>query len=87
MGRLLSLSKEDTQELLLEFCSGAGIRVEPIPVAAFSLALEAWHAFGKGNHPAGLNFGDCFSYACARHFGLPLLWKGNDFARTDIEPA
>lgn len=41
----------------------------------------------KGRHPAGLHFGDCFSYALARAEGLPLLFKGNDFAQTDIEPA
>lgn len=87
LARLLALSKDDAQELLGEFCTGAGIRVEPVPVAAFSLALEAWHLFGKGNHPAKLNFGDCFAYACARHFGFPLLYKGGDFALTDIETA
>lgn len=85
--RLLGLSKNDAQELLLEFCAAARIRIEPVPVAAFSLALEAWHSFGKGNHPAGLNFGDCFAYACARYLGLPLLYKGGDFALTDIQPA
>ena len=43
--------------------------------------------FGKGNHPAGLNFGDCFSYALAESAREPLLFKGEDFARTDIEAA
>ncbi len=43
--------------------------------------------FGKGNHPAGLNFGDCFSYALSRAAGEPLLFKGDDFTRTDIVPA
>ena len=43
--------------------------------------------FGKGNHPAGLNFGDCFAYALARTTGEPLLFKGEDFTRTDIEAA
>jgi ribonuclease VapC len=40
--------------------------------------------FGKGRHPAGLNFGDCFSYALAKVRGLPLLWKGDDFAQVDV---
>ena len=48
---------------------------------------RAWRRFGKGNHPAALDFGDCFAYALARTTGEPLLFKGEDFARTDIEAA
>jgi ribonuclease VapC len=48
------------------------------------LALEAFDRFGKGRHPAGLNMGDCFAYACAHALGVPLLFKGDDFARTDL---
>ncbi len=47
------------------------------------LALEAWRRFGKGRHRAGLNFGDCFTYALAAHTRLPILCVGDDFARTD----
>jgi ribonuclease VapC len=47
-------------------------------------ALAAWRKYGKGRHPAGLNLGDCFSYALSRSSGEPLLAKGNDFARTDL---
>ena len=50
-------------------------------------ARQAWRRFGKGNHPAALNFGDCFAYALARTAGEPLLFKGRDFAQTDIEAA
>lgn len=50
-------------------------------------ALEAADRFGKGRHPAKLNMGDCFSYACARAYGVPLLYKGDDFVLTDIERA
>ena len=50
-------------------------------------ACRAWRRFGKGNHPAALNFGDCFAYALARTAGEPLLFKGRDFAQTDIEAA
>lgn len=49
------------------------------------LARAAWRRYGKGRHPAGLNFGDCFSYALARHEGEPLLFKGSDFSQTDVE--
>lgn len=48
------------------------------------LAREAWRRFGRGLHAAGLNYGDCFSYALARHASQPLLFKGDDFASTDI---
>lgn len=50
-------------------------------------ARRAWRRYGKGRHPAGLNFGDCFSYALAAITGEPLLFKGDDFARTDLRPA
>lgn len=48
------------------------------------LARVAWQRYGKGRHPAKLNFGDCCSYAAASHLSLPLLFKGNDFSQTDI---
>jgi ribonuclease VapC len=48
------------------------------------LARAAWRKFGKGNHPAGLNIGDCCAYALAKYSGEPLLFKGNDFTQTDI---
>ena len=50
-------------------------------------ARRAWRRFGKGNHPAALNFGDCFAYALAEATGEPLLFKGTDFARTDVAVA
>jgi len=48
------------------------------------LARTAWREYGKGRHPAKLNFGDCCSYALAKHLKQPLLFKGNDFSQTDI---
>jgi ribonuclease VapC len=51
------------------------------------IARQAYLDFGKGNHPAGLNFGDCFSYALSQAAGEPLLYKGDDFARTDAKAA
>ena len=50
-------------------------------------ARRAWRRYGKSRHPAGLNFGDCFSYALATLTGEPLLYKGNDFSQTDIQAA
>lgn len=49
-------------------------------------ARRAWRRYGKGRHPAGLNYGDCFSYALAKLTGEPLLFKGDDFSKTDISP-
>jgi ribonuclease VapC len=65
------------------------LRVETVPLSAdhARLAIDAFRHFGKGRHPAGLNFGDCFSYALAKATGEPLLFKGDDFAQTDIERA
>ena len=60
------------------------IAIAPTMVAA---AVEAYQRFGKGRHPAGLNFGDCFAYACARHLDIPLLYMDDDFPQTDIETA
>jgi ribonuclease VapC len=51
------------------------------------LARAAWRKYGKGNHPAGLNIGDCCAYALAIYSGEPLLFKGNDFSQTDINAA
>ena len=63
------------------------IELVPVTLEQAEAARVAWRRFGKGNHPARLNFGDCFSYALAKTSGEPLLFKGNDFAQTDIEPA
>jgi len=56
----------------------------PVDAVIAGSALDAWRRFGKGNHPAGLNFGDCFSYATAAHYDVPLLCVGGDFHRTDL---
>lgn len=65
----------------------ADIDVRPVDAELAWAAHAAWERFGKGRHPAGLNFGDCFSYALARQLGVPLLFKGDDFSQTDLTPA
>jgi ribonuclease VapC len=65
----------------------ADTRVLSIGETEQVMALGAHTRFGKGAHPARLNMGDCFAYACARSHGVPLLFKGEDFSLTDIEPA
>jgi len=64
-----------------------GIVIEPVTVEQAHLARQAFHDFGKGHHAAELNFGDCFAYALAKITGEPLLFKGEDFRKTDIVPA
>ncbi|MGB0104530.1 MAG: type II toxin-antitoxin system VapC family toxin, partial [Candidatus Sulfotelmatobacter sp.] len=64
----------------------AEISVEPVTLNQARIAREAYRDFGKGRHRAGLNFGDCFSYALAKEKGEALLFKGDDFRHTDIEP-
>jgi ribonuclease VapC len=79
-------------------CAGADGR--PRPVSGSSrvgdcpghrrtarVARDAYRRFGRGNHPAGLNFGDCFAYALAKERDLPLLFKGEDFPQADLRPA
>jgi ribonuclease VapC len=69
------------------FLRRAGVVVEPVTIEQGDLARQAFLDFGKGRHKAGLNFGDCFAYALSRATGEPLLFKGDDFARTDIRCA
>jgi len=68
-----------------EFVKEANISVEPVTADQAQIARAAYRDFGRGSgHPAKLNFGDCFAYALAKSFGEPLLFKGSDFAHTDI---
>jgi ribonuclease VapC len=69
------------------FLQRAGIIIEPCTVEQAHLARQAFLDFGKGRHAAGLNFGDCFAYALAKVTGEPLLFKGDDFKKTDITSA
>ncbi len=62
------------------------LSVETVDQEQGRAALLAFWRFGKGLHPAGLNFGDCFTYALARTTSEPLLFKGNDFSKTDLRP-
>lgn len=66
------------------FFRRAGILIEPFTLEQAHLARQAFLDFGKGRHPAGLNFGDCFSYALAKVTGEPRLFKAEDFKKTDI---
>jgi ribonuclease VapC len=67
------------------FLDRAHITLVPLSVAQGHVARNAFARYGKGRHPAGLNFGDCFAYALAKDVEEPLLFKGTDFAKTDVE--
>ena len=71
-----------------DFVKEANISIEPVTEIQAQIARDAYRDFGKGSgHPAKLNFGDCFAYALAKASGEPLLFKGGDFAHTDIVAA
>ena len=67
------------------FVVRVNLEVVAVDAEQIEIARSAWRSFGKGRHPVGLNFGDCFTYALARSSGEPVLAKGRDFALTDIE--
>ena len=69
------------------FVARASLHVVPVDGEQIELARSAWRKYGKGRHRAALNFGDCFAYALAKELDEPLLFKGEDFRHTDIEPA
>jgi ribonuclease VapC len=85
--RILGISIPEMEIEVQTFLAELKIQNMPITPEAALLAIAAFQQYGKGRHPAQLNFGDCMAYACARHYGLPLLFKGGDFALTDIEAA
>jgi ribonuclease VapC len=69
------------------FVEQAGIELAPVDVEQAGVARRAFSRFGKGRHPAGLNYGDCFAYALATVLGEPVLYKGDDFTQTDVAAA
>jgi ribonuclease VapC len=79
--------QSDARSLLARFLSEASIAIIPFGESHYSAAVDAWLRFGKGKHPAALNFGDCLSYAVAQLANEPLLFVGDDFAQTDITRA
>ncbi|MER9676165.1 MULTISPECIES: type II toxin-antitoxin system VapC family toxin [unclassified Mesorhizobium] len=87
VARVLDLAISEAAEAVESYLSLMEIDMVAVPPNTARLALEAFDRFGKGRHPARLNFGDCFAYACARHFDQPLMFKGADFPQTDIEAA
>lgn len=79
--------KRDVRPVIAAMLRRMQAEVVPFTEEHFETAISAFLRFGKGRHPAGLNFGDCMSYALARVSGHPLLYCGNDFSRTDVRSA
>ena len=73
--------------LAAKILDGLSVQLESVTPEQARIGHEAYRRFGKGQHKAGLNFGDCFAYALAKATGRPLLFKGEDFIHTDILPA
>jgi ribonuclease VapC len=84
VARIRRLSIRDAQNALDRFVTDVSAELVPITPEIGRDAIRAFDRFGRGRHPARLNMGDCFAYACARTRGVPLLFKGDDFSQTDI---
>lgn len=87
LSRILGVPAPAASDQIADFLKRETIEILAVPPEAGARAVEAWARYGKGLHPANLNFGDCFSYAMAKLTGAPMLYKGADFALTDIRPA
>ena len=88
VARVRALPVVQAREDVAKFLELMGIEVVALPPEVGPLAIDAFARFGKGRrHAAQLNMGDCFAYACARHYDQPLLFTGADFSKTDIEQA
>lgn len=87
VGMVLTRHRRDAARDIAEFLRKTEIRVVPFTEEHFQSALAAFLRYGKGRHPAALNLGDCMAYAVAKLADLPLLYTGDDFAKTDIRTA
>ena len=77
----------DESDKLDAFLALYEVRLAPVDAAQLRIARDAYARFGKGRHPAALNFGDCFAYALSKALDAPLLFVGRDFSETDLAPA
>ena len=84
---LVVAGRRGVEAEMRELIDGVGLEVRPVTLADARQIAAAYARWGKGVHPAGLNFADCFAYALAEQQDCPLLFVGNDFAQTDVRPA
>ena len=81
---LIVAQRRNVADEMAALVGGLGFVVDPVTEAGARQVAQAYAAWGKGAHPAGLNFGDCFAYALAKARGCALLYVGDDFTRTDV---
>ncbi|HEY1942580.1 MAG TPA: type II toxin-antitoxin system VapC family toxin [Roseiarcus sp.] len=84
MATRLNVAPSQAQTLFEAFREEATVVEVPLDARIGALAVACFETYGKGRHPAQLNLADCLSYACAKALGAPLLYKGEDFAKTDV---
>lgn len=84
---LIVAARRNVAEEMARLIEDLGFEVAPVTLSTARGVADAYGRWGKGVHPAALNFGDCFAYEIAKSLGCPLLFVGNDFARTDLEAA
>ena len=84
---MIVAERRNVGEELIALIDGLGFKIVPVTPASARRVARAYVLWGKGIHPAGLNFGDCFAYEVAKEHHCGLLYVGDDFTRTDIQPA
>lgn len=84
---LIVAGRRGIEAEMSQLIEGIAVEIETLSAAGAIAIAEAYSVWGKGLHPAGLNFGDCFAYVTARGCGSPLLYVGDDFSQTDIRSA
>ena len=84
---LIVAGRRGVSEEMMQLLEGMGADVDHLSAAGAIAISEAYSAWGKGLHPAGLNLGDCFAYVAAKTCGAPVLFAGDDFAKTDVVSA
>ena len=84
---LIVAGRRGLSDEMLQLLEGIAVEIVTLSAAGAIAVAEAYTKWGKGVHPAGLNFGDCFSYVTAKGSGSPLLYVGDDFSKTDIHTA
>lgn len=84
---LIVATRRGVSEEMTMLLDGLGVEVASVTASVAAAVAEAHRAWGRGSHPAGLNFGDCFAYVTAKATGGQLLFVGDDFSKTDIQPA
>ena len=80
----MGMHPDEAHSAVRRMLAGLAVRLLELDGRTATWAIKAFARYGKGRHPARLNLGDCFSYACAKEHGLTLLYKGDNFARTDL---